>query len=84
MLYLWLCWEKDENKQKEAGFGPFLKKEYPLKHLTHIQYVYEYAPFAGNEIPSKPKKSVDAFEPGNSLRNVMKLNELAKMTLVND
>ena len=23
---LYLCWEKDENKQKEAGFGPFFKK----------------------------------------------------------
>ena len=70
--------------QNRPDLAHFFKKEYPLKHLTHIQYVYEYAPFAGNESPSKPKNSVDAFEPGNSLRNVMKLNELAKMTLVND
>ena len=25
LLYLYLVWEENENKQKETGFGPFLK-----------------------------------------------------------
>ena len=26
VLYLSVCWEKDENKEKEDGFGPYFEK----------------------------------------------------------
>ena len=38
VLYLSLCWENDENNQKEAGFGPFKKLWWHSIHF--IKYAH--------------------------------------------
>ena len=42
MLYLYLqCEKRTKKKQKEAGFGPFLKKAFPVSILPVLQANYE-------------------------------------------
>ena len=38
VLQLSFCWEKDENKQKEAGFGPYFKKHISLSRNLNLKY----------------------------------------------
>ena len=44
LFVLYLSCEKNENKQKEAGFGPFLEKMFQRIKTNLVKYVYRIGP----------------------------------------
>ena len=44
VIVLYLSCEKNENKQKEAGFGPFLEKMFQQIKTNLVKYVYRIGP----------------------------------------